>query len=156
MSSQSEQTTQRHRMLTTEFLGEVVLLLFVGATFFYMLYDSREWGTGAWLLPRITIFFGLPFWVWRLVALFKTGMAADGGRIMDMGFLETTDSAAVVSKRWVKLIGSTGALLGGVWLVGFHVAIPAYTILYLTIFAKMKWYWTIIPAVFFWCIIERS
>ena len=39
------------------------------------------------------------------------------------------------------------------WLVGFHVAIPAYTILYLTIFAKMKWYWTIIPAVFFESII---
>ena len=43
------------------------------------------------------------------------------------------------------------ALPGG--RVGFHIAIPVYTVLYLVVFGKMKWYWTIIPAIFFEIII---
>ena len=59
----------------------------------------------------------------------------------------------VVLRRWLLLLGSTGALLVGVWVFGFHIAVPAYTILYLIVFGKVKWYWTIIPAVFFEIII---
>lgn len=139
----------RNRLLTFEFMGELILLAVVGAIFVYMLWDSRTWGTGAWLLPRIAIGFGIPFWIWRVISLFKTGMSEDGDQIMDTGFLDTDDPAAVINRRWLKLIGTTAGLLGGVWLLGFHVAIPAYTILYLVIFAGVKWYWTLIPALFF-------
>ena len=138
-----------------EFLGELVLLLFVGATFVYMLWESRNWGTGAWLLPRITIFFGIPFWFMRVFALFRTQVQSKGtAQIMDMGFLTTQDSLAVITRRWVTLIATTGGLLAGVWVLGFHIGIPLYVVLYLTFLGKVKWWITLFPAAFFWVVIE--
>ena len=67
MTTSDSEKTNSQKFLSVEFLGEVVLLAVVGAVFAYMLWDSQEWGTGAWLLPRITIAFGIPFWVWRIV-----------------------------------------------------------------------------------------
>ncbi len=166
-SHASGETAPRSRFLTIEFIGEVVLLAVVGAFFVYMYLESVEWENGplswlpwlldwddhGWLLPRIAILFGTPFWFLRAVSLFKAGASSEGGQIMDTGFLETDDEPAVVAWRWVQLIGTTGALLVCLWVFGFHLAVPAYTILYLTILGKMKWYWTIIPAVFFEIII---
>ena len=157
----------RSRFLTVEFIGEVVLLAAVGTFFVYMYLDSVDWETGplswlpwrldwdngGWLLPRIAILFGTPFWFWRAVSLFQAGKSSEGGQIMDTGFLETDDDPAVVAWRWMLLIGTTGGLLVGLWVFGFHIAVPAYTVLYLVIFGKVKWYWTIIPAVFFEIII---
>ena len=155
----------RNRFLSMEFIGEVILLAVVGAFFVYMYWDSvpsdagtfawlpwlLEWDNGGWLLPRITILFGAPLWVWRVVSLFRT--ASEQGAIMDTGFLETDDDPTVVAWRWVQLLGTTGGLLLGCWIFGFHIAVPVYTILYLTILGKVKWYWTILPAVFFETII---
>lgn len=163
----NEAAASRSRFTSLEFIGEVILLIAVGAFMVYMYWDSLpedsgalgwlpwnlDWSSGAWLLPRITILFAIPFWFWRAVSLFQAGASSAGGQIMDTGFLETDDDSAVVARRWVLLIGSTAALLVGVWLFGFHIAIPIYTILYLVIFGRMKWYWTIIPAVFFEIII---
>ena len=101
------------RLLSMEFIGEVLLLALVGATFLYMLWDSQSWGTGAWLLPRIAIAFGMPLWVWRVASLFRQGMSDEGGQIMDTGFLDIEDSPAVVAGRWAQLVGTTGALLAG-------------------------------------------
>lgn len=137
------------KFLSVEFLGEVILLIVVGAVFAYMLWDSREWGTGAWLLPRITIAFGIPFWLWRIVSLFRTRIYNPDAQIMDTGFLEADADGSVVARRWVKLVGSTAGLLFGIWLFGFHVAVPGYTILYLTVFGNAKWYWALLPAIFF-------
>ena len=156
-----------NRFTSLEFIGEVILLIIVGAFFVYMYLDSvpedaealgwlpwqLEWDNGGWLLPRIAVLFGAPLWFWRAAALFRAGASTEGGKIMDTGFLETDDSAAVIAWRWVQLLGTTGALLVGLWVFGFHIAVPAYTVLYLTIFGKMKWYWTLIPAVFFELII---
>ncbi len=160
-------TTPHSRFTSVEFIGEVILLVAVAAFFIYMWVDSvdweagalawlpweMEWDNGGWLLPRIAVLFGTPFWFWRAVLLFKAGASSTTGQIMDTGFLETDDDPMVVLQRWLLLIGSTGALLVGVWVFGFHIAVPAYTILYLVIFGKVKWYWTIIPAVFFEIII---
>ena len=157
----------RSRFLSMEFIGEVILLVAVGVFFIYMWLDSvdweagslawlpwmMEWDNGGWLLPRIAVLFGTPFWFWRAYLLFRAGASSTTGQIMDTGFLETDDDPMVVLRRWVLLLGTTGALLVGIWLFGFHIAVPAYTILYLVIFGKMKWYWTIIPAVFFEIII---
>lgn len=163
----SNAAAPRNRFLTIEFIGEVILLAVVGAFFIYMYMDSVEWdegslpwlpwrldwGDGGWLLPRITILFGIPFWFWRTASLFRAGASTEGGQIMDTGFLETDDEPSVVAMRWVQLLGTTGALLIGLWVLGFHIAVPLYTILYLTIYGKVKWYWTILPAVFFEIII---
>ena len=160
-------TAPRSRFTSIEFLGEVVLLAAVAVFFVYMWLDSvdwevgslawlpweMEWDNGGWLLPRIAILFGTPFWFWRAALLFKAGASSTTGQIMDTGFLETDDDPLVVLRRWVQLIGTTGALLAGCWIFGFHIAVPVYTVLYLVIFGKVKWYWTLIPAVFFEIII---
>lgn len=157
----------RSRFTSIEFIGEVILLAAVAAFFIYMWLDSvppdadalgwlpwrMEWDNGGWLLPRIAVLFGTPFWFWRAYLLFKAGASSTTGQIMDTGFLETDDDPTMVLWRWIQLIGTTGALLVGLWVFGFHIAVPAYTILYLIIFGKVKWYWTIIPAVFFEIII---
>ena len=153
-SRQGEASAPRSRYLSLEFMGEAMLLAFAGFLFFYMLWESRDWRMGAWLLPRLTIAFGLPFWIWRVVALIRppkeTGPA---GQIMDTGFLASEDEPAVVARRWVRVIGTTAALLGGVWLFGFHVTVPAYAFLYLVIFAKVKWYWAVLPGIFYEAVI---
>ena len=149
MTTSDSEKTNSQKFLSVEFLGEVVLLAVVGAVFAYMLWDSQEWGTGAWLLPRITIAFGIPFWVWRIVSLFRTRISDPDAQIMDTGFLEADADNNVVAKRWIKLVGSTAGLLIGIWLFGFHVAVPGYTVLYLMVFAGAKWYWAILPAIFF-------
>ena len=155
------------RLTSIEFTGEIVLLAAVGSFFVYMYWDSLppdagafgwlpwnlDWSNGAWRLPRMAVLFGTPFWFWRVASLFRAGASSTGGQIMDTGFLETDDDPAVVAKRWVLLIGSTGALLVGCWVLGFHIAVPLYTILYLTIFGNVKWYWTVPPALFFEAII---
>lgn len=155
------------RLTSIEFTGEVVLLAAVGSFFVYMYWDSLppdagafgwlpwnlDWSNGAWRLPRMAVLFGTPFWLWRAVSLFRASASGTGGQIMDTGFLETDDDPAVVARRWVLLIGTTGALLVGCWVLGFHIAVPAYTILYLTIFGNVKWYWTVPPALFFEAII---
>lgn len=157
----------RSRFTSIEFIGEVILLAAVAAFFVYMWLDSVDWETGSlawlpwmmewdnggWLLPRIAVLFGTPFWFWRAYLLFKAGASSTTGQIMDTGFLETDDDPVVVLRRWVLLLGTTGGLLVGCWVFGFHIAVPAYTVLYLVIFGKVKWYWTLIPAVFFEIII---
>lgn len=153
---------RRNRFASMEFVGEVILLAAVGAFFVYMYWDSvdkdagglawlpwrLDWSDGGWLLPRIAVIFSIPFWLWRVVSLFKAGASSEPGQIMDTGFLETTDAPSVVALRWAQLIATTAALLLGVWIIGFHIAVPAYTVLYLIIFGKAKWYWALIPAAF--------
>ena len=149
----------RSHFLTLEFIGEVFLLAIVAALFVYMYLDSVEWDEGSlqwlpwrldwsdggWLLPRITILFGTPFWFWRAVSLFRAGASTTGGQIMDTGFLDTDDPATTIAWRWVRIFGTTAGLMIGVWVLGFHIAVPAYTMFYLIMFGKMKWYWTIVP-----------
>ena len=96
MTTSDSEKTNSQKFLSVEFLGEVVLLAVVGAVFAYMLWDSQEWGTGAWLLPRITIAFGIPFWVWRIVSLFRTRISDPDAQIMDTGFLEADADHNVV------------------------------------------------------------
>ncbi len=160
-------TAPRSRFTSMEFIGEVILLAAVAAFFIYMYWDSvawddrtfewlpwqLDWSNGVWRLPRIAVLFGTPFWFWRAYLLFRAAQSSTAGHIMDTGFLETDDDSAVVARRWVLLIGTTGALLVGCWVLGFHIAVPLYTILYLTILGKVKWYWTILPAIFFEIII---
>lgn len=228
MNPAGDNQPRGRRFASTEFIGEAILLLAAGAFFVYMYLDSvdkdagawdwlpwrLDWSDGGWLLPRIAVFFGAPFWLWRVATILGAlawiervvlppigsalsllwrpirmrarrvlqhralnlprrflgrpllivwrvifpprtagppGEAASSeqpGQIMDTGFLETTDARSVVALRWVQLFGTTAALLLGVWIIGFHIAVPAYTVLYLIIFGKAKWYWTIIPAAF--------
>lgn len=138
----SKQTSEpsRNKFLSTEFLGEVLLLAFVGWFFFYMLWETQDWSKGAWLMPRIVIFTGIPFWVWRVVTLFKAQIQSDEGQIMDMGFLQTDASPEVYRKRWMLLLGTTAALLVGVWVFGYHIGIPLYVATYLMVLGKVKWW----------------
>ena len=150
----SELSERVGRFRSVEVLGEMVLLAFVGATFAYMLWESRNWGTGAWLLPRITIFFGTPFWIWRVVALARNTFATGGStQIMDTGFLVTDDPPSVVARRWVMLIATTSGLLFGIWLLGFHVMVPLYVASYLIFLGKVRWWIALLAASFYEAVI---
>ena len=148
-SPQGETATPRSRFRSAEFIGEAVLLAFTGFVFFYMLWDSLNWARGAWLLPRLTIAFGLPFWVWRVVELARPPRrSAPQGQIMDTGFLGGDDEPWIVAGRWVRVIGSTAGLLVGIWVLGYHVTIPLYTFVYLVVWGKMKWQYALLPGIF--------
>ena len=145
----NDTATSRRHYRSAEFIGEAVLLAFAAFVFLYMLWDSQNWARGAWLLPRVTIAFGLPFLAWRVVTLLKpAAQSAPQGQIMDTGFLGSDDSQAVVLGRWVRVIGTTAALLIGIWVLGYHVTIPLYTFVYLVIWGHMKWYYALIPGAF--------
>jgi len=150
MSSQPDAPPSgRSRFLSIEYLGELFLLAFTGFVFFYMLYESLDWQPGAYLLPRMVIIGGLPFWFWRVAMMFLPLSKGGGGKIMDTGFLESDDPPSVVARRWLRVTLTTGGLLGGVWIIGFHVAVPLYVFLYLVVYAHLKWYWAIIPGIFY-------
>ena len=210
MTTAKPNISPMRRLLSIEFLGEIILLAGVGAFFVYMYLDSANWGLGAQILPWVAIWAGLPLWMWRggqiidaafyeaehsatrrilniavatavagagiwlastvdirhalavvfiwalrVVMVARSGGGAEGetGQIMDTGFLETEDSAAVVARRWVLLIISTAGLLLGVWTLGFHVGIPLYTILYLIILGNVRWYWTVPAGAFFLAVV---
>jgi hypothetical protein len=147
----SKETTpsSKSKYLSTSFLGEVVLLAFVGWFFVYMLWVSQEWGRGAWLMPRIVVISGIPFWIWRVVTLFKAQISSEGGQIMDMGFLEADATPAQLRMRWVQLLGTTGALLVGLMIFGYHIGVPLYVATYLMVLGKVKWWFAAGTVLFF-------
>lgn len=152
MSKEASRST-RNKFLSIEFLGEVILLAFVGWFFFYMLWESQDWGKGAWLMPRIVVFAGIPFWLARIVMLFRTQIKSEDGQIMDMGFIETGVSASVTRRRWIQLLATTTGLLVGLWIFGYHIGVPLYVASYLLIFGKVKWYIALGAVLFFEAVI---
>ena len=147
MSKETSEPT-KSKYLSTEVLGAVFVLAVVGWFFFYMLWSSQDWGRGGWLMPRIVVFTGIPFWVWRVISLFKAQIQSDSGQIMDMGFLKTDVSAEVYRRRWILLLSTTLGLLVGVYVLGYHIGIPLYVASYLMILGKVKW-WVAAGAVVF-------
>ncbi len=88
-------------------------------------------------LPIITLIFAAPFWLIRVRSLFDRKKALQAGAIMDLGFRFGGDSVAE-KRRAVRFIASVAALFLGVWVFGFHLALPIWVMTYLFLFAKAK------------------
>ncbi|MFN0070567.1 MAG: hypothetical protein ACKVVP_03630 [Chloroflexota bacterium] len=139
-------TPQAHRSITERVL-ELTLMLFCAIVFIFMLVESLRWSAGVALLPRIASAFGLV--VLTIYAFQRLGPGRHRGQIMDLGFDEEGLERRVVMERTARFVLSTVALFASVWLIGFHVAVPIYMVLYLVIFGKVRWWVAILSALAF-------
>jgi hypothetical protein len=130
----------RRRWMSLEASGEIVLLAMVGAFFLYMFWQSLGWPMGAWLMPRIAILIGIPFWIARLVALFRPTKAAHR-QIMDTGFWLGSDPKAEAI-RFLQISGWIVLLYAGIWMFGFHAALPLGIFAYLYYYGRAGWLWS--------------
>ncbi len=131
-----------------ETIGELILLIIVGAFFGYLFYESFDWPLGAALLPRIAVIIGAPFWVFQVISLLRSRQEGVG-RIMDLGFLEIGIDPKAEVTRFIRITGWLIALYLGIWLLGFHLVLPLWIFLYLTIYGRLRWYWSACFALFF-------
>ncbi|MBI2987016.1 MAG: tripartite tricarboxylate transporter permease [Deltaproteobacteria bacterium] len=128
----------RHRRISMEAIGEIVLLAMTGAFFAYMFWQSFSWPTGAWLMPRIAILFGIPFWVARLAALFRP-TTDSRAEIMDTGFWLGSDPKG----EWIRFVQISGwivLLYVAIWMFGFHLALPIGVFAYLYTYGRAGWF----------------
>jgi hypothetical protein len=122
-------------------------MLFCGVLFLFMLAESTKWSAGVALLPRIASVFGLVVLVVYGVQRFRPGSAQ--GQIMDMGFDEGGLERSTVIERTLRFVLTTAAFFAAIWLIGFHVAVPIYMVLYLIIYGKVRWWAALLWAVGF-------
>jgi hypothetical protein len=126
------------RRSNTERVLEVLLMGFCAAIFVFMLAESMKWSAGVALLPRIASTFGLI--VLSVYAVQRFRPHRGQGQIMDMGFDEEGLERSVVIERTLRFVLTTGTLFAAIWLIGFHVAVPIYMVLYLMIYGKLRWW----------------
>ncbi len=137
--------------LSVRSLPVVVEALFLAgnvALFIYFIVASQQWPLSAALLPRVVSGAGLVFLTCYLFQRFSDASrkANDGGRILDIGFRDSELSREEISRRILRVGGSLAALLAGVWLVGFHITIPLYLLVYCTAFGGMRGWSALIVA----------
>ncbi|MEX2599330.1 MAG: hypothetical protein WD533_06710 [Dehalococcoidia bacterium] len=142
------------RAASIEILGEIILLLGVGAFFLYMFILSLDWTLGAALTPRIAIVMGTPFLILRIIYVVRTGLwmrkegeGATKTQIMDVGFRVGDDPAAEL-RRFIRICVAIAILYLGIWFVGFHIMIPLWLFGYMYIYGSRDPFKRIFWAVF--------
>ncbi len=153
------------RLTRPEVLGEMVLLAIVGVMFATMLWESQDWTTASALMPRIAIAIGAPLWFIRVFGLVRYALGTQperyrgvrreeesGGQIMDLGFYMGDDQRAALM-RFLSITGALLVLLAGIWLIGWHITLPLWTVAYLLIFAKVKVWQAALGGIFFLAVI---
>ena len=138
--------------VSLEAVGEVVLLMGIAAFFGYMFAESLKWGEGAALMPRIIILLGLPFWVLRIKAIAGRSRPKSSAQIMDTGFYIDQDPRAALA-GFIRISGFIVLLYLGIWLFGFHVALPVGMFFYLYMYGKMGWFGSALAGLLFLAII---
>lgn len=140
------------RGLTLEVLGEIILLIAVGAMFAYLFIESFNWPPGSALMPRITVAIGTPFWFWRLFRLIKSTQEVPSRQIMDLGFRTGADPQG----ERVRFFRITAYILGlylAIWLLGFHIALPVGVAFYAYVYGRVGWIWSAVIGVVFLALI---
>jgi hypothetical protein len=125
--------------------------LILAAICIYFLWASLKWPSGAALLPRTASVFGLVMLVGYGVSSVRDAKSGKvQGRILDVGRLETAEGDhQAVRGRLIIAIGSILALVLGLWVLGFHIAIPVYLLAYLIFIGKVPWWRAVLAAVIF-------
>ena len=135
---------RRGRLLSLEVCGELLLLTLVAAFFAYLLVDSQRWRLGATIIPWFAVALGTPFLILRFIAILRPATTAAAGgpaaQIMDIGFGTSSDGKA--GRRAVRIVGHILLLYLGIWLFGFHLALPIGTGLYLYIYGRAGVLWS--------------
>ena len=126
---------------SVEFLGEVILLGFTGAFFVYMFVDTLDMPLDAKLLPWGAVGAGTVFWLLCVENLFRWNGVSSSEQIMDTGFLAGEDPKGEL-QRLTRISLFIAALYLGIWLFGFHVAVPLGVFVYLYRYGRAGWIWS--------------
>lgn len=150
---ENDNPRRKRRGLTLEVGGEIVLLAAVGGMFAYMLIESLNWPLGSALMPWIAVGIGTPFWVWRVVTLIRsTQKAPTGGQIMDLGFRTGADPKGE-RQRFFRICAYIVGLYTGIWLLGFHIALPLGVALYAYVYGRVGLIWSTVIGLSFLALI---
>lgn len=132
-------------------MAQPIFLALVGAFFAYLLIESRTWPLGAALLSRLVTGVGLSLLLVHIISrvrhTVKQGHQASA--ILDIGFTDAGLEPQMIRGRMLRFFGSTAALFLGVWLLGFHIALPLYVFLYLFVYGRVQWWWALVAALSF-------
>ncbi len=146
-ASQPDAEVEKRRRVSLEAIGEIILLVGVGAFFIYLFVASLDWPLGAALMPWISVAIGFPFWLYRLIVLFLRVQETQG-QIMDMGFRIGADPGGEKA-RFLRVSLFIVGLYLGIWLFGFHLALPAGIFLYTFLYGQTGWWWSVCISLFF-------
>jgi hypothetical protein len=133
---------QERKGLSFEVAGELILLSLVAGFFLYILISAQNWSFAATLTPAIAVAIGTPFLVWRVIVVVRSGLRirpsnAAPAQIMDIGFRIGKDRRAE-RKRFLRIFVAIGLLYGGIWILGFHIAVPLWVFCYVYWFGKVR------------------
>ncbi|MDA0799749.1 MAG: hypothetical protein O2826_09910 [Chloroflexi bacterium] len=95
--------------------------------------------------PMFVGIIGLVLWISSIVnELVSFLKGRKQGRIYDITFQTAGMRPLTVWLRTAWVFGVMGGTIVGVWLVNFHIAIPAFVIIYLRFVGKLRWRSTIL------------
>ena len=123
--------------VSAELIGEMVLLALVGGFFVYLFIESLRWPLGSALMPWIAVGIGAPFWIYRVLVLLVRAREAPS-QIMDIGFRTGGDPTGERA-RFLRIGLFILGLYVGIWLFGFHVALPLGVLLYVRVYGHLSW-----------------
>jgi hypothetical protein len=131
----------RARRFAPAVIGEMILCLFLIGIFAMMFGQSYEWEIEAGLFPRMISGLGmlsvlayLGQIVWRCLA----GGRDSGRRILDIPWARVDGDARAIKKTALGVIAWALVFWAGIWMLGFHVAAPAYLYSQLVIYGEVK------------------
>jgi hypothetical protein len=136
-SAQASHIRRARLGVSLEIIGEVVLLALVGGFFVYLFVESLQWPLGSALMPWIAVGIGTPFWVYRMLVLLLRAREVPA-QIMDIGFRTGSDAAGERARFFRIALFILGLYLG-IWLFGFHVALPLGILFYVRVYGQVSW-----------------
>jgi hypothetical protein len=131
------------RRFDTATIVEIVLCLFLLVVFVLMYRESYEWTIQAGLFPRVVAGLGIFSVTAYMIQIFSQrfrGRDGGGGRILDIAWAKVDGDAREIKRTAIGVIAWALAFWAGIWLVGFHIAAPAYLYSQLVIYGEVrKW-----------------
>lgn len=126
--------------------ADLIFPILLGAAFIFVVVGGRGLPRGAGSFPIALGILGLALltvYVVREVYFARrarqSGTARTRLQILDLASRQNEVSRRDRGLRTARVFGGLLALLAGVWLVSFHVAVPVYLVVYLRSFAKTSW-----------------
>lgn len=123
---------------------DTLFVLLVAGAFAYLVLEGAHLPRGSGRYPVFIGSIGLVLVVLYIVKEVvqmraARGQARERARILDIVYEVSGISRAQVWKRTAGFFGSFVVIIGGIWLLNFHVAIPLYLALYMRWFGRTTW-----------------
>lgn len=122
-------------------IGEIILCLFLMTVFALMFDQSYDWEIEAGLFPRVISAFGVLAVLAYLIQIVwhrLSGADRAGQRILDIPWAKVDGDPRAIKKTALGVISWALAFWVGIWVVGFHIAAPAYLYFQLVIYGEVK------------------